>query len=99
MVKSLPPPFDQMIEVTEDAVAAARGAEALIVVTEWPEFGQLDLAALRSVMKGSLLVDGRNFVDPESARDAGFDYLGVGRVGTPAFSVRAREGLTRSGGD
>jgi len=99
VVKSLPPPFDQMIEVTEDAVAAARGAEALIVVTEWPEFGQLDLAALRSVMRGSLLVDGRNFVDPESARDAGFDYLGVGRVGTPAFSVKIREGATGSGGE
>ncbi len=97
VVKSLPPPFDQMIELTEDAVATARGAEALIVVTEWPEFAQLDLADLRSVMKGSLLVDGRNFVDPQSARDAGFDYLGVGREGAPTFSVKAR--VTGSGGD
>ena len=49
----------------EEAIA---GADAIVLVTEWPEFRELDLAAVAGAMRGSLLVDGRNFIDPDAAR-------------------------------
>jgi UDPglucose 6-dehydrogenase len=79
MVKELPPELEGIVELAPDAESAARGAEALVVVTEWPQFGQLDLSLLRSVMRVPLLLDGRNLFDPEAARAAGFTYAGVGR--------------------
>ena len=79
MVKELPPELEGIIELAPDAVSAAQDAEALVVVTEWPQFGQLDLSALRSVMRVPLLLDGRNLFDPEVAEAAGFTYAGVGR--------------------
>ena len=50
-----------------------------MLVTEWPEFGELDLGAVARAMRGTLLVDGRNFLDPEAARAAGLAYEGIGR--------------------
>jgi UDPglucose 6-dehydrogenase len=61
------------------AVDAARGAAALIVLTEWPEFGTLDLGELRLAMRGEHLFDMRNVVDAGEARAAGFNYVGVGQ--------------------
>jgi UDPglucose 6-dehydrogenase len=58
---------------------AATGADALIVLTEWNEFKQLDLASLKSVMKGNYLFDGRNIYDPQKVKKIGFLYKGVGR--------------------
>jgi UDPglucose 6-dehydrogenase len=72
-------PFGSAIELAPDVGVAAKGADAVVLVTEWPEFAELDLAALRGVTHGSLLVDGRNLFDPVRARDAGFEYVGVGR--------------------
>src|ERR671915_1144323 len=60
----------------QDAIA---GADAIVLVTEWPEFRELDLAAAAGTMRGSLLVDGRNFIDPEAARGAGLVYEAIGR--------------------
>lgn len=62
-----------------DPVDLARACDALVVVTEWEEFRQLDLSELRRVMSGELLLDGRNLFDPEDARRAGFIYVGIGR--------------------
>ena len=50
-------------------------AEALLLVTEWPEFAGLDLVDLASRMKSKVLVDGRNLFDPEAARAAGFKQV------------------------
>ena len=50
-----------------------------VLVTEWPEFAELDLADVASRMRGTLLVDGRNFLDPEAVRSAGLLYEGIGR--------------------
>ena len=58
-----------------------------MLVTEWPEFRELDLAAVAGRMRGTLLVDGRNFLDPDAARAAGLVYEGVGRP-TPASADR-----------
>ena len=61
------------------AEAAVDGADAVVLVTEWPEFRELDLAAVAESMRGSLLIDGRNFLDPEAVTAAGLTYEGVGR--------------------
>ena len=67
------------VEFKDSADQVVEGADAVVLVTEWPEFRELDLAAIAGAMKGSLLVDGRNFLDPEAARAAGLTYEGVGR--------------------
>ncbi|HEX8101050.1 MAG TPA: UDP-glucose/GDP-mannose dehydrogenase family protein [Solirubrobacteraceae bacterium] len=59
--------------------AAIDGADAVVLVTEWPEFGELDLQAVAASMRGTLVVDGRNFLDPERVREAGLTYEGIGR--------------------
>ena len=51
----------------------------MVLVTEWPEFRDLDLRAVADSMRGTLLVDGRNFLDPDAASAAGLAYEGVGR--------------------
>jgi UDPglucose 6-dehydrogenase len=79
MVKELPRELEGIVELAPDALTAARDAEALVVVTEWQQFAQLDLRELRSVMRVPLLLDGRNVFDPAAARAAGFTYAGVGR--------------------
>ncbi len=63
----------------ESALEAAKGADILVVLTEWNEFRALDLSEVRKVMKGDLLIDFRNVFQPEAAREAGYTYYGVGR--------------------
>lgn len=67
------------VEYAKDAYGAAAGANALIVVTEWNEFKELDLGKIKSLMKSPIIVDGRNIFDPKKAKSLGFDYIGVGR--------------------
>ncbi|MGI8414249.1 MAG: UDP-glucose dehydrogenase family protein [Solirubrobacteraceae bacterium] len=67
------------VELADGALEALAGADACIVVTEWPEFAQLDWSAAAQRMPGRLVIDGRNFLDPEAVRAAGFVYEGVGR--------------------
>ena len=69
------------LELSSSVAEALRDADAAILVTEWPEFAELDWAALATTMKTPLLVDGRNFLDPETLRAAGFTYEGIGRSG------------------
>ncbi len=57
----------------------AEGCDALVLVTEWNEFKHLDLARIRSLMKTPVFIDGRNVYDPETMREAGFLYRGMGR--------------------
>ncbi|MEP0766042.1 MAG: UDP-glucose/GDP-mannose dehydrogenase family protein [Fimbriimonadia bacterium] len=64
---------------------AAEGADAVLIVTEWNEFKQLNLERLRSVTRQPYLFDGRNIYDPNRAAKTGFRYFGVGRTG-PANS-------------
>ncbi len=58
---------------------AVDGADAVVLVTEWPEFADLDWVVLAARMRGRLVLDGRNYLDPEAIRDAGLTYEGVGR--------------------
>jgi UDPglucose 6-dehydrogenase len=58
---------------------AVRDADAAVIVTEWPELAALASGEVREAMRTPLIVDGRNLLDPEAARAAGFDYEGIGR--------------------
>lgn len=62
-----------------DAYEAANDADALLILTDWAEFGQLDLARLNKSMRYSIIVDGRNLYEPEAMAEAGFHYTSVGR--------------------
>jgi UDPglucose 6-dehydrogenase len=66
-------------EFAGSAEEALEGADGAILVTEWPEFGELDWPALAEAMDNPILVDGRNFLDPEAIRTAGFVYESIGR--------------------
>jgi UDPglucose 6-dehydrogenase len=67
------------VDFADSALEAVSGADACVLVTEWPEFGQLDWSAVGERMAGSVLIDGRNFIDPATVRGAGFVYEGIGR--------------------
>jgi UDPglucose 6-dehydrogenase len=67
------------VALVDDPYAAAEGAEALFLVTEWSEFRQPDWARLKGLMKTPVLFDGRNVWDAARARAAGFTYYGIGR--------------------
>ena len=70
-------------EVTyyKDPYQAVKGADALLVITEWNEFRDVDLKQLKSLMRQPIIVDGRNVYDPAEMRAAGFNYQGIGRGG------------------
>lgn len=72
-------PLASKVTLTDNPVEAARGAEALIVATEWPEFATVDLQELRDAMRTPLIFDGRNLLDPTAAASYGFQYRGIGR--------------------
>ena len=67
------------IDFARSAEAAAEGADALVVVTEWDEFRALDLSDLAGRMRGNVLVDLRNIYDRAEAEEAGLVYHGIGR--------------------
>jgi UDPglucose 6-dehydrogenase len=73
-----------------DALSAAEHADAIVLVTEWPEFASLNLTDLAGRMNNPVLIDGRNMFSPEKAREAGFDYAGIGRAGYRVNSLVAR---------
>ena len=67
------------VELADSAEAALRGADAVVLVTEWPEFSELDWVAAGDLMASPILIDGRNYLDAETLRAAGFAYEGIGR--------------------
>ena len=84
----------------EDPYQLADGADALVLVTEWPSFRDLDMAAIRQRMARPVLLDGRNFWDGAAMADMGFVYAGfgvsssVGDAASPASAVAATGGLS-----
>jgi UDPglucose 6-dehydrogenase len=67
------------VEYRKSPYAVARGADALLLVTEWNEFKQLDMSRIKRSMRQPVLVDGRNIYDPAKMRQLGFVYRGIGR--------------------
>jgi UDPglucose 6-dehydrogenase len=84
------------MRVMRDAYAAAAGTDAVVVATDWPEFVDIDIHQLASVMRGSLLLDARNCLDAASVAAAGLVYEGIGRpavapgTGGYAFALPAQ---------
>ena len=74
---------DLKIRYCESVQELAAGCDALVLVTEWDEFRNLDLVALAPLTSARILVDGRNAIQPETAIRAGFDYTGIGRSVRP----------------
>src|SRR5438270_4937130 len=67
------------VDYRRNPYAVARGADALLLVTEWNEFRQLDMARIKRSMRRPVLVDGRNIYEPGKMRELGFVYRGMGR--------------------
>ncbi|WP_199617813.1 UDP-glucose dehydrogenase family protein [Paenibacillus alkalitolerans] len=65
--------------ITEDPYKALEGADAMLIVTEWPQVRELELAKVRSILRKPYVFDGRNVFDSERMRDAGFIYTSIGR--------------------
>jgi len=66
------------VVICKDVDTVARGADALVIATEWNQFRNLDLARLKKLLRTALLIDLRNIYHPARVRDAGFDYVGIG---------------------
>ncbi|KAB0680354.1 UDP-glucose dehydrogenase family protein [Aureimonas leprariae] len=71
------------IDYAESALAAAEGADCVVVVTEWAEFRSLDLRSLKAAMKSPVMVDLRNVFDPAKLAAYGFAYTGIGCGAAP----------------
>lgn len=74
------PPQAGHLEYCASPYEAAREAHALLIVTDWEEYRQLDLARLHELMEVPTIVDGRNLLNPEAALSAGFEYVDMGRT-------------------
>jgi UDPglucose 6-dehydrogenase len=70
------------VEMKHTALMALEGSDAAVLVTEWPEFRELDWAGAAERMTRPLIIDGRNFLDADLLESAGFAYEGIGRSGT-----------------
>jgi UDPglucose 6-dehydrogenase len=67
------------VQMAEDAYELANGCDAMVVVTEWNEFKQLDMRRIKQAMRGNTVVDGRNIYEPRIMKEYGFNYRGIGR--------------------
>jgi len=77
------------IRFAGSAYEAAHGADALLILTEWEEFANLDLARLRSELRYPIVIDGRNLYDPGVMANEGFTYYSVGRAASHPDGVPA----------
>ncbi len=73
--------FKDKINFSDDNYSALENADALVVITEWNEFRNVDLQKIRSLLRKPLIFDGRNIYDPKAMKEAGFTYFGIGRKG------------------
>jgi UDP-glucose/GDP-mannose dehydrogenase family, UDP binding domain len=75
------------VTFVEDAAEAVRGADAAVVVTEWPQLRELPWAELCPSMRTPVVIDGRNFLDATAMREAGYAYEGMGRASSSSASL------------
>jgi UDPglucose 6-dehydrogenase len=74
------------VEIADTPEAAALGADAVVIVTEWPQLADVDWAAVGATMRTRVLIDGRNMLDPQQLRAAGFTVEGIGRAADPGIA-------------
>ncbi len=75
---------------------AASDADAVLLLTEWREFAAVDLYRVAAVMNTPMIVDGRNVISPDAARQAGLGYAGVGRAAIKRKDLSPFEHLVRA---
>jgi UDPglucose 6-dehydrogenase len=73
------------VKYGKNAYEAAHGSDAILVLTDWNEFKQIDFSKLKSIVKQTVIVDGRNMYDSEKMAEVGFTYHGMGRGDVLAF--------------
>lgn len=78
-IRQIYPEERERIVYASSAYEAVEKANALLVLTEWDEFSNLDLGRVRQAMANPIIVDGRNVLDPEAAKSQGFEYYSIGR--------------------
>ena len=78
-VKAVLPEDSPRIIYTESPYQAAEGANALLLITEWEEFEDLDLKKIKDIMDNPIIVDGRNVYDIPTMKKLGFEYCSIGR--------------------
>lgn len=71
--------YDDKIDYADQITEAARNADALVIVTEWQEFREVNLGEIKSLMKTPTIFDGRNIFDPGEMKREGFEYYCIGR--------------------
>jgi UDP-N-acetyl-D-mannosaminuronate dehydrogenase len=79
------------IEYCQDLYQAAEGADAILIVTEWEQFRDLDWSRLKGIVEQALIVDGRNMFDPNEVARNGFRYVSVGRLSTSRVDTSETE--------
>jgi UDPglucose 6-dehydrogenase len=89
--KDVLPPSPKM-RYAEDIYSAAQDADAVLILTDWKEFGSIDMVRLNQVVKFPIVVDGRNLYKPQTMLDHGFTYVSVGR----AAGYQGQQGKPRS---
>ena len=72
-------PLFKNVLFKDKAYEVARGADALAILTEWDEFGQLDFKKIKTLMKHPVIFDGRNMLNPKTIKKLGFQYHAIGR--------------------
>jgi len=70
---------DITVSFAADSYAAMTDADALLILTEWPEFAALDLKRVRNLLRSPIVLDGRNLYSPSQMKAAGLDYMSIGR--------------------
>lgn len=88
--------LNSSVRLAEDAYDAAKGADALLILTEWEEFAALDLKRLHAAVKYPIVIDGRNLYDPEVMAANGFTYYSVGRAASSPEAAAAAAGPRKS---
>lgn len=81
---------DECITFAQSAYEVCTGSHALLVLTEWPEFAELDWRRVRGLLKLPIVLDGKNLLDPDMIRAAGMHYFGVGTSPEPLYMPQLR---------
>jgi UDPglucose 6-dehydrogenase len=79
LLRKVFPESEGRLTYCNSAYHAAKGAQALLILTDWPQYRQLDWRKIRPLMDLPLVIDGRNLLDPTAMQRAGFEYISIGR--------------------
>jgi UDPglucose 6-dehydrogenase len=83
------------VAVCDSVLEAVSGADAAVIVTDWEELRGLGSEEVRSAMRRPVIVDGRNLLDPQAVRAAGFTYEGIGRAASALADFPETEELEK----